>query len=295
MSEPWVSVVIPTCNRARLLDGVLASLGRQAAAPPFEVVVVDDGSTDDTAAVVARHLAAGLPVRRVHQPNAGLNAARNRGAADARGAILCYLDDDALAGPGWVRAVADTFAAHPDAAAAGGPVRLRFEAPPPEWLRPRLHQFLSALDGPPEPGWLRPPALPVGANFALARPWWEKLGGFRAGLDRRRSSLLSNGEVELFRRLLGAGGRIAWSPAAWVLHRVPPERLTKDWFRRRAFDQGVSDGLLDTPACWREVVRAARAGAILARGRAGAAARLHADLWLRYCYGRLRAAKGGQA
>jgi glycosyltransferase involved in cell wall biosynthesis len=288
MSDPRLSVIVPTHNRAGLLDGALASLAAQRGdTSGFEVVVVDDGSTDGTAEVVARHREAGLPVRRVHQPNAGLNAARNLGASAASGELLLYLDDDVIAGPGWLEAMARAWRDHHPAAVAG-PVRLRFEAPPPAWLGPRLHPWLSALDGPVEPGWLEPPALPVGANFGLAAIWFHRLGGFRAGLDRRGTSLLSSGDVELLRRLHTAGGRVRWCPDAWVVHRVPPERLTKAWFRRRAFDQGVSDALLEPPARWRELLRAGRAAAILAKGGGGAVAREHAGLWLRYCAGRIR-------
>lgn len=282
-------MIVPTHNRAALLDDALSTLAAQEGPlPGWEIVVVDDGCTDDTPAVVDRHAARGLPVRRVHQPNAGLNAARNRGAEETQGDVLAYLDDDVLVPPGWARALTEAFAAHPDAAGAGGPVRLRFEAPPPPWLGPRLHQFLSALDGPAEPGWLGPGRHPVGANFALTRAWWEKLGGFRAGLDRRGQSLVSNGEVELFGRIARAGGRLWWCPQAWVLHRVPPTRMTKDWFLARALAQGQSDALVRPSPRWRELVRLARAVPILVRGGLDERARLHAGLWARYCWGRLR-------
>lgn len=291
-----MTVIVPTYNRAPLLDDVLGGLASQRpGTPAFEVLVIDDGSTDATEAVVERHAAAGLPVRRAHQPNAGLNAARNLGARLAASELLLYLDDDVLVGSGWVRAMGEAWSAHPDAAAVAGPVRLRFDAPPPAWLGPRLHTYLSGLDGPPQPGWLLPPAVPVGANFGLRRSWWERVGGFRAGLDRRGASLVSGGEVELFRRVRLAGGRIRWCPEAWVIHRIPPERLTRAWFRRRAFEQGITDALLDPPVRWREVLRTGRAAAILVKGRSSSVARAHADLWLRYCGGRLRGARGGEA
>lgn len=288
MSFPALSVIVPTYNRARLLDDALATLAYQEPAPgAFEVIVVDDGSADATAEVVARHERAGLAVQLVRQANAGLNAARNRGAEVARGRVLCYLDDDVLVPPGWAAALANAFSIHPDAAAAAGPVRLRFEEPPPPWLGERLHGWLSAIDGAGVGPWLAPGALPVGANCAILREWWERLGGFRAGLDRRAGSLLSNGDVELFGRLRRAGGRILWCPDAWVAHRVPPERMTKAWITRRAYEQGRSDALCERPRVAREVLRAGRALPILVRGAGDEAARLRTRVWLAYCAGRI--------
>jgi GT2 family glycosyltransferase len=127
----------------------------------------------------------------------------------------------------------------------------------------------------------------VGANFAVRRSAFDALGGFRIGLDRIGTELISNGEIELLGRLLDGGGEIVYWPAAEVLHRVPPERLTKDWFRRRAEAQGISDVRLngpdDTPytlAVGRELLRAGRAGPILARRLIERRGSFDAELWL---------------
>ena len=104
-----VSVVIPAWNAAGTLVRALDSVAAQGR-PPDEVILVDDGSTDDTAAVAARHP---LGVRVVTQPNAGAAHARNQGAALARGTLLAFLDADDVWHPDKLAAQLAVFAAHP--------------------------------------------------------------------------------------------------------------------------------------------------------------------------------------
>lgn len=121
---PYFSIVIPTYNRARLLDDCLASVLVQRFGD-YEVVVVDDGSTDDTAAVLARY---GERVSICRQPNRGPGAARNAGIRHARGRYVAFLDSDDVWFPWtldvYARAIRET---HDPAFVAGKPVR--FGAP----------------------------------------------------------------------------------------------------------------------------------------------------------------------
>ncbi len=87
---PSVSVIVPTYNRARWLPEAVTSVLRQTHAP-LEVLIVDDGSTDDTEAVCASFAA---PVRYIRQANAGVSAARNHGVREARGEWIAFLDSD---------------------------------------------------------------------------------------------------------------------------------------------------------------------------------------------------------
>lgn len=95
MTDPLVSVIIPTYNRAHFLGQAIQSALDQTY-PQVEVIVIDDGSTDDTAAVVAGF---GDRVRYVHQENSGVSAARNHGLRLARGATIAFLDSDDLLMP----------------------------------------------------------------------------------------------------------------------------------------------------------------------------------------------------
>lgn len=97
---PEYSVVIPTYNRLDVLPEVLAALAAQEGAPPFEVLVVDDGSTDGTADWLGRR--APSHVRVLRQPNQGPAAARNHGVAEARGERVAFLGDDTVPAPDWL-------------------------------------------------------------------------------------------------------------------------------------------------------------------------------------------------
>ncbi len=239
-----LTAIVPTHARPDGLRRCLDTLAAQQVSPAaFEVVVVDDGSPGDIGAVVAAASGAGpIGMRCERQALGGLNRARNRGAEVAGGDVLAFLDDDTLVAPGWAEALLGTFQSHP-VAGVGGRVQLALEAPAPPWLAPRRY-YLAEYDLGEQACWLDGDPVPVGANCAVRRSEFERLGGFRDGLDRLGGSLVSNGDTEFFRRLRQAGGRLRYEPAARVEHCIPAERLTVDYFVARHFAQGVSDELM---------------------------------------------------
>lgn len=225
-----LSAIVPTHERPTVLRQCLETLRDQHVDPErFEVVVVDDGSASDIAAIVG-DVAAGGPIRMLceRQSLTGLNGARNRGAAVAGGDVLAFLDDDTLVSPGWAQAMLSAFERHP-CAGVGGKVKLQLTGPPPPWLAVRRY-YLAEYDLGQEPHWLKGDPVPVGANCAVRRSDFERMSGFHLGLDRIAGSLVSNGDTEFFRRLRAAGGRLRYEPNATVVHSVPADRLTVDFF-----------------------------------------------------------------
>jgi glycosyltransferase involved in cell wall biosynthesis len=297
-----LTAIIPTRDRHAMLADCLATLAEQAVPSGFlEVIVVDDGSEPDLRAIVmdaaVRADAPGIAMRYARQDPAGLNAGRNHGAALARSDVFAYLDDDVLVSPGWARAVVDAFDTFGCDGLAGR-TELLLEGDAPPWLSRKLRLYLAELDLGPHPGWLPEGSFPVGANCAVSRRGFERAGGFAHGLDRQGASLVSNGDTEFYLRLLSRDGKIAYAPDASVRHRVPPARLTVEYFDRRVYAQGVSDVLMTAPgghsglrdlgsAIGREALRAARAAPILARNLAAGEGTTGARLWLRYCAGRV--------
>lgn len=219
--------------------------------------------------------------------------ARNRGVSETKGDLVAFLDDDTLLAPDWASAVIGAFE---DAECAGiaGRVRLRFEGPIPAWLSRSQRSYLAELDLGEQPRWLDEGLVPVGANCAVRRSELERVGGFRAGLDRVATSLISNGDTEFFRRLRDRGGRLRYEPQAHADHRVPADRLTQRFFRRRAHAQGLSDALLarlETTRplplmIGREAWRLGRTAPILVRGLVTGQGPMNAIQWLYYCRGR---------
>src|SRR5687767_2070928 len=127
MNRPAITVVVPTRGRAAYLEVTLDSLKRQRTRIPYEVLVVDDGATDATPEVAARHGA--RLIRHGERRNA--NAARNTGVREAQADVLAFLDDDIFAPPGWLEALMAGVTRYPDAEAFGGPIRARLEGNPP--------------------------------------------------------------------------------------------------------------------------------------------------------------------
>jgi glycosyltransferase involved in cell wall biosynthesis len=289
-----LSVVIPTRDRPELLADCLETLAVQAQPPGgMEILVVDDGSEEPLVLDGGRRE---VPVRCLRQPAGGLNAARNRGVEEARGELIAFLDDDTLVRPGWATAIHEGFATQ-SCEALGGRITLELGGELPSWVTRKQLSLLSHYDLGPAPKEVGRRGLPFGANFAVTRETLARFDGFRVDLDRVGTALISNGETELLRRILAARERIVYWPAADVAHRVPAERLTKEWFRRRAVAQGVSDvrteptgerteSIVRALLLTRETIRAARDLPLLARQLARERSRFDLALWLAYSRGR---------
>jgi glycosyltransferase involved in cell wall biosynthesis len=234
-----LSVVVCTRNRAASLARTLESLARVE--PPrragWQVVVVDNGSSDDTAQVIGR-FAARLPLAACSEPRPGVSLARNAGVAAADGDYLVWTDDDVTVGPDWLRGYETAIEAHPRAAFFGGPIRVRFVGDPPRWLREGLPIVSTAFarivvpaSAPPIDACSR--ALPAGANLAV-RAAEQRLHRFDERLGRQawRHGILSGEETDVLARILEAGGTGVWLCNSEVLHWIGPERQTRDYLRR---------------------------------------------------------------
>jgi len=241
------SVVIPTYNRAELLALALDSVLAQRTSVPYEVIAVDNNSTDHTREVVERAAkGAAAEVRYVFEPVQGSSAARNAGIAAARGEILAFLDDDVIAEPDWLAALADAYARVPDAWAVGGRVTLRLPDRLPGWLGPLdglVASYLSEQDLGEDLTRIEFPRGLISANLSVKREALQRVGGFAQDLGRFGGLLLSGEDLELCWRIQRAGGGVYYCGRASVSHLVPPERLTKPFFRRRAYWQGRTEAV----------------------------------------------------
>ncbi len=171
---PIISVVIPARNEAEHLPSCLAALRHQREAPSFELIVVDNGSTDETALVAQR-----FGARVISERRPGVAQARQTGFAAARGEIIASTDADSVVPPSWLGRLMHALHRHPDAVAVGGPVRYSFAEPILTEAFDRTIPILHAVDR-----WLHDgrPHL-IGANFAVRRSAFEIIGGFRTDLE----------------------------------------------------------------------------------------------------------------
>jgi len=240
------SVVIPTCNRAQDLTLTLQSIAGLRASTEWEVVVVDNNSSDRTREVV-EHAAKKFPValRYVFEAEQGRSAALNAGVRASHGAIILSTDDDVRVDPDWavsaIRALEDTGCDY-----AGGKVLPIWCGSRPVWLpnRPGRHwAVIALLDYGPEESQIGSRPL-LGVNMAFRRSAFARAGLFDNRFGRKDGTLLGQEIREWRLRATEAGLKGIYAPGMVVHHVIPRERLTKRYFRSWFYWHGMSRAML---------------------------------------------------
>lgn len=234
--EPVVSVILSTYNRGTLLGDAIRSVLDQTEpdTPPFELIVVDNNSTDDTQTIVLERAAADSRLRYVLERAQGLSHARNAGIAAARGSILTFTDDDVRVPSDWVSAVARAMAEYPDADFVGGPVLPDWPTAPPAWLTRDHWAPLALVDYGTEPQRIsadRPLCL-IGANFAFRRQVFERVGLFGTDFQRVKDGIGSLEDHEFLLRLFRENRHGMYDPRIRIHAEVQPSRLDRSYHRR---------------------------------------------------------------
>lgn len=233
MPDVGVSVVVPVRDGARQLPACLDALAAQEGAPAFEVVVVDNGSRDDTAALARGHE---LRPRVVTEPRPGSYRARNAGIRAAVGDVVAFTDADCRPRPGWLRAGVHALATYD---VVGGAVRQTRGAVPTVWelwdSAHYLDQEALVVQG-----------FAATANLLTRRGLLDLVGGFD-------DALLSSGDLDLCRRAGRQGARIGYAATAVVEH---PTRSTvaATWRLHRRLGAGwhVLAARGERPPAWRD-------------------------------------------
>jgi glycosyltransferase involved in cell wall biosynthesis len=240
MSAPVATVIVCTRNHAELLGDCLRSLVSDGSRTPRELLVVDNGSTDETAAVVASFPG----VRHVLEPALGLSNARNRGVVEARGAILLFTDDDVRVEPDWVDNLVAAFE-DPRVGAAGGRIVPDWPSAPPAWLDGPHRELLTLIDYGAESRTFAAGEHPLGANMAVRASVARSFDPpFDPALGHRGDARIGWEEVAFMNRVR-ATHDLAYRADAVVHHLVAPERIDLDWMRTTFVDLGVGLGRHD--------------------------------------------------
>ena len=259
------SVIICTYNRSSNLPECLGRLVEQKGVEnlEWEVIVVDNNSTDDTRATMDR-LAEELPlnIRYEFEKKQGLNYARNTGIRESKGNCFGYIDDDILVSPDWLSAINESFQMY-DADAVGGRIHLDPSLRLPGWIKPEMYGFLGFQDLGEESFEMDGKNhYPFGGNMWFNRRIVEKIGYFnpklgRKGSGSKRSELFKGAETDYCHRLAEAGGHIFYQPEAIVYHQILPFQLTKKYFRTIHSNAGYQQAYFDNRRYWPDISRRA--------------------------------------
>lgn len=226
--ELAVSVVVSTHNRQEALRAALERLLHQVGDVPYEVLIVDNNSTDDTRAIVEGAMASSpVPLHYLFEPRQGVSYGRNTGILHARAPIIAITDDDCHAAPDWVASIVRSFERYPDVDCIGGRVVPEWPDHVPSWFTGLQAGPLAICEHgdrnlPVDAGQAAPCLLT--ANLASRRSAFDKAGMFSTEYPRGQDR-----EIQL--RMWRAGCRGLYVPDIVVTVPIPPERLKKPYFR----------------------------------------------------------------
>jgi len=245
-----ISAIVCTHNRADFVVKAIKSLAAQTLNnDDYEILVIDNGSKDDTQKLVENERLTVSNLRYIYEPRANLSHARNLGLTSSRGDILAFLDDDAIACPVWLEEISRAFESiQPPPKLVCGPVEPIWGAPRPAWL---IDEFLgpySVLDWSQTPRPLEDGEWIVGANFAVSRDILSVFGGFDERFGRSGKSLVSGEDTILTEQIRSAGHTVYYAPTIKVNHYIHPKRVSKLWFYRRVFWGATSRGIIEREA-----------------------------------------------
>jgi glycosyltransferase involved in cell wall biosynthesis len=228
-TSPAISVIISAYNRGDGLRETLRSvLAQDPATVEYEVIAVDNNSTDNTAAVIQALIAEGhTRLRYLFEPQQGVSYGRNAGIGVAKAPVLAFTDDDVVVAPNWLQAIKRRFDENPSVDYLTGRMLPIYDVPPPVWLtransgpcvlRDRGEEPLYSEPGRFFPGWAT-------ANIAFRREVFTKAGMFSGDFPRGQ-------DLEFIIRVWRAQGRGMYAPDMTVSHRITAERMTKAYHR----------------------------------------------------------------
>lgn len=244
-----VSVIIPTRNRSQVIVKALDSLAMQIfPLENYEVIVIDNASTDDTKKVVDGYMNKISNLRYFYEAKPGLHNGRHRGAKEAKGWILAYLDDDVLVTEKWLEGIYESFNSYLDVGIVTGNILPKYEISPPRWLMSFWKNNKYGKDL----GWLSlldlgnryqyiPSYLAWGCNLAVKKNIVYLCGGFHPdSMPKHLLKYRGDGETGLGIKAESMQIRTLFSPKATIFHCISKERMTLNYFCTRGFAQGIS-------------------------------------------------------
>jgi glycosyltransferase involved in cell wall biosynthesis len=248
MHSVKISVIIPTRNRAHVIVKTLDSLAGQVfPLENYEVIVIDNASTDETKKVVDDYMNKISNLKYFYEAKPGLHNGRHRGATEAFGDILAYLDDDVIVSGNWLEGVYEGFQ-DSSVGIVTGNILPHFEETSPKWLDlqweecsyGRVLGWLSLMDFGDTMKYIRTDYV-CGCNIAVRKDLLMKCNGFHP--DSMPNELIryrGDGETAVVGKIRNLNYKTLFNPKASVFHIIDKNRMTPKYFYRRAFAQGIT-------------------------------------------------------
>ncbi len=235
--DPSISVIICTYNRDKFIGEALNCLAKQTlAANEFEIIVVDNRSTDNTASIAKKFITdhPDLQARYVMEPNKGLSFARNRGIQEARASIITYIDDDAEVSPGFLESIVSFMRANSKVVGVGGKVIPKYsETAEPEWISKYLNGYVGRMDFGDQPKQFDSTMkYPTGCNMTYTKEILRKAGGFNNELTFRSD------DKYIFHQVTKFSDQIYYVPDAMLYHNIDEDRLSFQSFKKLFLKSG---------------------------------------------------------
>jgi glycosyltransferase involved in cell wall biosynthesis len=244
MQAPKISVIICSYNRQDYIIQAIDSLYNQSASrSDFEVIVVDNNSKDNTAAVVREYIDAhpDLNIQFMNEPEQGASWARNTGAKVAKSPLLVFMDDDAVAENDFLKNILDFFDRHPGAGGLGGRIIPRYIPEKPKWLSHHVASLVGNFDYSKDVKVFDDGRYPLESNMVVRKEDFELINGFNTSLPGVKGTLRIGGEgKDFFYRLMAHGKKIWYDPSVIVHHVVEVNKLTPEYLYRVA--SGIGRG-----------------------------------------------------
>jgi len=232
--KPLITVIVCTYNRERTLETALHSILGQETDIDFEIMVVNDGSTDRTHELIHRiAISAIRPLRCVITSGIGIPSARNLGVEEARGEWIAFFDDDQIADRDWLREMLQA-AQETGAEIVGGVRRLQFAGAAPPALGPLTREVLGEKYYGPHVDRSNRSTLACTGNILMKKSLFDRIGRFDPHMR------LGMSDIDLARRALDAGVSSWYTPRAIVRHLIPPYRLEESYLKWTCLRVGTS-------------------------------------------------------
>ena len=230
-----ISVVIGTYNRGHLLASAIECLmAQECPGIRFELIVVDNNSTDSTREVVNSFVIRDPRVRYLFEAKQGISYARNAGINQSRSPIVAFTDDDVRVAPDWISTIKKTFDAHPEVGFIGGKVLPVWVVAPPDWITSQHWMPLGLQDHGDHEFYLESSRVTgvIGANFAVRRELFERIGMFAPEVQLVKGGIGTMEDHEFVARLWQGGVIGLYVPQLIVKALVDSERVKKKYHRR---------------------------------------------------------------